>query len=125
MYLTFPVMINCGDHEIPLYDPNGEDGKYSFICLENGYFCKTRELELVRRVQSGKMSVNLQMKIWSESMWDNNLGCPLLMPTELEEYCHGMPQWVYDGTMQQTKKRLMDRVGFLPTWFRNGLKTFP
>jgi hypothetical protein len=121
LYLNFPKMLQCGDHEIPTHDPNGEDGKFSFVCLENGYFVPTRELDLVRRVQEGKMSVNLQMKMWSESMWDINLGCPLLMPPELREYCEGMPPWVYDGTMQQAQKRILIHCGYLPTWFRNGL----
>lgn len=118
-------MLQCGDHEIPTYDPNGEDGMYSFVCLENGYMIPTRELELVRRVQEGKMSVNLQMKMWAETMWDINLGCPLLMPDELKEYCQGMPQWVYDGTMRQAKKRILNYVGFLPTWFGKGLGDVP
>lgn len=121
MYLNFPKIFECHPGYLPKSDPNGECGKYSFVCLENGILVPTREWELLKRVQEGKMSINLQMKMWSETMWDVNLGCPLLFPKELKEYCQDMPEWVYKGTMEQTKKRLLTHIGFLPTWFRNGL----
>ena len=107
-------MLQCGEHEIPIYSPNGEDGKYSFVCLENGLFVPTFELELVKRVQEGKMSVNLQMKLWSD-----DVGI-LLMPDELLEYCKGMPKWVFSGTMNQSKKRIMKEIGFIPSFMKLG-----
>jgi hypothetical protein len=107
-------MFQCGDHEIPKYDPNGEDGKYSFLCLENGYFIPTRELDLVRRVQEGKMSVNLQIKMWAEDLGN------LLMPKELYSYCKNYPSWVYKATMEQTKQRFMKEIGFIPTFMKLG-----
>ena len=88
--------------------------------MENGILVPTREWELVKRVQEGKMSINLQIKMWSEMMWERQLGCPLLFPNELREYCKGMPDWVYKSTIEQTKKRVMKDMGFIPTWLRLG-----
>ena len=115
-------MLTCGDHEIPTFDSDGEDGKFSFVCLENGYFVPTREWDLIKRVQSGKMSINLQMKLWSETMWDRQLQCPLLFPPELWEYCRGYPEWVFQGVIQQTKKRVFEDIGFIPTWLKRAEK---
>lgn len=114
MYINFPKLFECGNHELPPYDPNGEDGKFSFVCLENGYKIPTREYEVVKRVQEGKMSVNLQMKLWAEDVGF------LLMPDELYEYCRGLPCWVFTGTMEQAKKRIMKEVGYVPTFMRFG-----
>lgn len=114
-------MFECHEGFLPKDDPNGEDGKYSFVCLENGYKIPTREWSLVKRVQEGKMSVNLQMKLWSETMWDRNLQCPLMFPSELYEYCKEYPKWVFTGTMEQTKRRIMDDIGFVPTWMKMGI----
>jgi len=104
------VTLQCSDYLLPKYDPNGEDGKYTFVCMENGLFVPTKEFELVKRVQEGKMSVNLQIKLWSE-----DIGI-LLMPIELREYCKGMPTWVYISTINQSKKRFLKDVGFVPSF---------
>lgn len=101
-------------------DPNGEDGKYCFLCYENGITVPTREPELVRRGMEGKESVNLQIKIWSEGMWDKQLQCPLFFPNEIYDYCRGYPSWVYKSVIEQTKKRVMEDIGFIPTWLRLG-----
>ena len=104
------MTLQCSDYLLPKYDPNGEDGKYTFVCMENGLFVPTKEFELVKRVQEGKMSVNLQIKLWSE-----DIGI-LLMPIELREYCKGMPTWVYISTINQSKKRFLKDVGFVPSF---------
>ena len=111
-------MLQCGGHEIPTFDPNGEEGKYSFLCLENGIFVPTKELELVKRVLEGKMSANLQMKLWAEDVG------VLLMPEELLGYCEKMPEWVFRGTIEQAKKRIIKDVGFIPTWLRKVIDRF-
>jgi len=105
-------MLQCGDHEVPPYDPNGEEGKYSFVCFENGLMIPTKELNLVRRVIEGKKSVNLQIKLWSE-----DIGF-LLMPKELKDYCQGMPEWVFRGVMEQSQKRIIKEVGFVPSFMQ-------
>lgn len=105
-------MLRCGDHDLPPSDPNGECGKYSFLCLENGYMLPTNEIELVRRAQNGKMSVNLQIKLWSEDVG------MLLMPNELKNYCKDMPKWVYEAVIKQTEKRYMNEIGFIPSFLR-------
>jgi len=97
---------------LPPYDVNGEDGEFSFLCLENGYKVPTKEYEIVKRVQEGKMSVNLQMKLWSEDVGF------LLMPKELFTYCQGYPDWVFKGTMEQAKKRILKDVGFIPSFMQ-------
>lgn len=107
-------MLQCGNHELPTYDPNGEDGKYSFVCLENGYKVPTKEWDLVKRVMDGKKSINLQMKLWSE-----DVGI-MLMPKEIYTYCKDMPKWVYLGVLEQTKSRYMKEIGFIPTFIREG-----
>ena len=105
-------MLQCGDYELPPYDPMGEEGKYCFVCFENGLMIPTRERELVQRVIEGKKSVNLQMKLWSE-----DIGL-LLMPNELKEYCQGMPEWVFKGVMEQSQKRYKQQIGFVPTFMK-------
>ena len=105
-------MLQCGDHEVPPYDPKGEDGKFCFVCLENGLFVPTRERELVQRVLEGKKSINLQIKLWSE-----DVGI-LLMPDELRQYCQGMPEWVFKGVMEQVHKKTLIEVGFIPTFLQ-------
>jgi hypothetical protein len=107
-------MLQCGNHEIPIYDPEGEDGKYSFVCLENGMFVPTKEWDLVKRVMEGKKSVNLQIKLWA-----NDLGY-LLMPDELSNYCKEYPKWVFKATMEQAQKRIIKEVGFIPSFVRFG-----
>lgn len=80
----------------------------------------TREWDLVKRVQEGKMSINLQMKMWAESMWDKNLECCLLFPDELREYCKDYPKWVFRGTLEQGKKRILElNDGYVPSFIRN------
>jgi len=87
---------------------------YSFLCLENGYFVPTREWELVKSVQEGKMSVNLQIKLWSE-----DIGI-LLMPDELFVYCKDYPKWVYKSTIEQSKRRFIKDVGYIPSFIKLG-----
>lgn len=111
-YLHFPKMFQCDEHELPPFDINGECGKYSFLCLENGIFVPTKELELVRKVLEGKMSVNLQIKLWAE-----DVGI-LLMPVELKSYCVDMPEWVFKATIEQAKSRVLKKDGFIPTWLK-------
>lgn len=72
----------------------------------------TREWDLVKSAQEGKMSVNLQMKMWSEDVGY------LLMPEELWSYCKNYPLWVFKGTMEQAKKRIMKDIGFIPTYMK-------
>jgi len=112
--LNFPKLFECGGHDLPTYDPDGEDGQFSFLCLENGIKVPTREYELVKRVLEGKMSVNLQIKLWAEDL-GNNL---ILMPDELKTYCVGYPEWVFKATMEQARSRIMKEVGFIPTFMR-------
>ena len=71
----------------------------------------TKEYELVKRVQEGKKSVNLQIKLWAE-----DIGV-LLMPMELNEYCkEKYPVWVFKSTILQAQKRYIDSIGFIPTF---------
>lgn len=111
-YINYKKMFVCGEHELPPFDVNGECGKYSFLCLENGVKVPTKELELVRKALEGKMSVNLQIKLWAE-----DVGI-LLMPTELKSYCVGMPEWIFKATIEQAKSRVLKKVGFIPTWLK-------
>ena len=76
----------------------------------------TREWKLVKRVQEGKMSINLQIKMWSEDLGSNLI----LMPNELWTYCKDYPRWVFNATMEQAKKKLMKEVGFIPTFMKVG-----
>lgn len=113
-------MLECHPGYLPKHDPNGEEGKYSFLCLENGYLVPTREWDLVKRAQEGKESVNLQIKLWSEGMWDKQLQSPLFFPKEISEYCRGYPHWVFKAVIEQTKKRVLDDLGYIPTWLKLG-----
>lgn len=82
--------------------------------------CPTREWDLVKSAQEGKESVNLQIKLWSEGVWDRQLQCPLFFPEEIFEYCRGYPSWVFKSVMEQTKKRVMTDLGWIPTWLKRG-----
>lgn len=110
-------MLECHPGQLPPNDPNGEDGQFTFLCMENGILVPTREWDLTKRVQEGKMSVNLQIKIWSESMWEPGLGS-VLRPPELREYCEGYPEWVFRSTIEQTHKRIMKDIGYIPTFMK-------
>jgi hypothetical protein len=110
LYLNFPKILQCGAHDLPPYDPNGEDAKYSFLCLENGYKVLTKDIEILRKVLNGKMSVNLQIKLWAE-----DIGV-LLMPDELYSYCKDYPLWAFNATMEQAKQRIVKELGFVPTF---------
>jgi hypothetical protein len=66
------------------------------------------------------MAVNFQIEQWSEGMWDKQLQCPLFFPEEIFEYCQGYPKWVFQSVMEQTKKRVMTDLGFIPTWLKRG-----
>ena len=83
---------------------------FCFLCWENGISVPTKEPEMVRKAIEGKMSVNLQIKLWSE-----DIGI-LLMPEELLEYCKEYPKWVFDAVLEQSRKRYMKEVGFVPTF---------
>ena len=72
----------------------------------------TKELDLVRRVIEGKKSINLQIKLWSE-----DLGV-LLMPNEVLGYCRGYPEWVFKAVIEQSQKRIMKEIGFIPTFMK-------
>ena len=76
--------------------------------------------KLGRKAIEGKESVNLQIKIWSEGMWDKQLQCPLFFPEEIFDYCQGYPGWVFKSVMEQTEKRVMTDLGFIPTWLKRG-----
>lgn len=80
----------------------------------------TKEPDLVRKAIEGKESVNLQIKIWSEGMWDGQLQMPPFFPHEIREYCQGYPSWVYQAVINQTKKRVLEDLGFVPTWLKVG-----
>lgn len=112
LYLNFPKIFQCNDHELPTYDINGETAKYSFLCLENGIKLPTKEWELLKRIQEGKKSVNLQMKLWAEDVGD------ILFPNELKEYCNDYPDWVFKGTMNQAEKKIFEKIGFIPTFMK-------
>ena len=53
-------------------------------------------------------------------MWDKQLQCPLFFPNEIREYCQGYPDWVYKSVINQTKKRVLEDIGFVPTWLKVG-----
>ena len=116
LYLNFPKIFTLNS-KIKM-DPNGEDGMYCFLCWENGYDVPTREPELVQRAVEGKQSINLQIKMWCEGMWDKQLQCPLFFPQEIREYCKNYPNWVFRAVIEQTKKRVLDDIGFIPTWLK-------
>lgn len=117
LYINFPKIFTIPSIE---YDPHGEEGKYCFLCWENGIKVSTRDPDLVKKAIEGKESINLQIKIWSEGLWDRQLQMPLFFPHEIHEYCRGYPSWVYQAVINQTKKRVLEDLGFVPTWLKVG-----
>jgi hypothetical protein len=117
LYINFPKVFTIP----PIKgDPNGEEAKYAFLCWENGIQVPCREPELFQRAIEGKMTVNFQIEQWSEGMWEKQLQCPLFFPEEIFEYCRGYPKWVFKSVIEQTKKRVMTDLGFIPTWLKRG-----
>lgn len=56
-----------------------------------------REIELLQKAERGKASWNLQIKMWAEDVADGML----LRQSELVEYCHGLPAWIFEAVMAQ------------------------
>jgi len=73
-----------------------------------------REPEILDKVERGKKSWNLQVKLWAEAMADP----PCLLQPELVDYCHGLPPWIFEATIRQAGKLLLESVGYIPRFAR-------
>lgn len=119
----FKFYSNCGldmiGHLIGieiLSDPNGESAETCYFMLDtHGKMPPCREVELLARIFRAKQSVNLQIKMWAETMAEF-----LLLPKELQEYIKewGAPYWVYKATMNQAAKIHEEKYGWQPTFLR-------
>jgi len=63
----------------------------------HGEVLPCREIELLQKAERGKASWNLQIKMWAEDVADGML----LRQSELVEYCHGLPAWIFEAVMAQ------------------------
>lgn len=73
-----------------------------------------REPNKLSKAVRSKASWNLQIKLWAEDIADGML----LRQSELVDYCHGLPGWIFEATMRQAGKIVMERVGFVPRFAR-------
>lgn len=73
-----------------------------------------RELDVLSKVMRSKKSVNLQVRLWAEDIADGML----LRQSELLDYTHKWPEWVFRATMEQAAKLLRKTIGFVPRFAR-------
>lgn len=72
-----------------------------------------REPDLLNKAARSKKSVNLQVKLWAETMAEG-----LLFQEELLDYTRGWPEWVFRSTVEQAGKLLLATTGFAPRFAR-------
>ena len=72
-----------------------------FLLDTHGKNAPCREPEVLSKAMRGKQSWNLQIKMWAESLAEGTL-----FQWELVDYCHGLPTWIFDATMNQSRKIL-------------------
>jgi hypothetical protein len=97
------------------YDPNGYSALECWWAKDtHGKTLPCREPELLAKVIRSKLSVNLQIKLWAEDIADGML----LGQSELLEYVHGWPDWVFRATMEQAGKLATQTIGFAPRFAR-------
>lgn len=96
---------------------NPRDNASGYTALEcfyqrdtHGEILPCREIELLQKAERGKQSWNLQIKMWAEDIADGML----LQQSELVEYCHGLPPWIFEATVNQAAKICFNNVGFVP-----------
>ena len=96
-------------------DPNGYSALECWWAKDtHGKTLPCREQKLLAKVIRSKQSVNLQIKLWAEDVADGML----LRQSELLEYVHGWPEWVFRATMEQAGKRATQIIGFAPRFAR-------
>lgn len=105
-------------HGIGCDSPHDAGGFTALECWfakdTHGKTLPCREPELLAKVNRGKGSVNLQVKLWAEDVADGLL----LRQSELAEYVHGWPKWVLRAVMEQAGKIATETVGFAPRFAR-------
>lgn len=96
-------------------DPNGHSALECWWAKDTyGKEMACREPELLDKVKRGKASVNLQVKMWAETVADGML----LRQAELIEYVHGWPEWVLRAVLGQASKIAVESLGFAPRFAR-------
>lgn len=74
------------------------------------------DIKELRLIQHGKEMVNLQIKMWVDSL----LETPVVFGIwEIEEYCKDYPPWVFKSVLQQLKKHILERDDFIPKYLEN------
>ena len=108
-YSTFPVM--CGVEVIPSNWPEGHASALeAFVFFDStGKKAPCKDIAALRRAFVGKASVNLQIKMWAEDLFN----CPILLVAELREYTKDMPEWVFRATIMQAQKLSLEQLGFV------------
>ncbi len=80
----------------------------------HGQALPCREIGLLQKAERGKQSWNLQVKMWAETM--NDPMC--LHQPELVDYCHGLPEWIFEATIRQAGKMHLQQQGWIPRFLR-------
>lgn len=105
-------------HEIGVKNATDQNGYTALDCWyakdTHGQILPCCEPELLAKAMRGKASWNLQVKLWAEDIADGML----LRQPELVDYCHSLPPWIFEATMQQGAKRAAASIGFVPTFAR-------
>lgn len=103
--------LNMVGEQIGVWVTSDQDGKTALECWyakdTHGQVLPCREPELLSKAMRGKASWNLQIRMWAESIAEETL-----FQWELIDYCHGLPAWIFDATMQQANKILKERGDF-------------
>lgn len=105
------VSIGC---ETPL-TPDGYTALECWYAKDtHGETLPCREPAELDKAIRGKASWNLQIKQWAEDIADGML----LQQSELVDYCAGLPEWVFDATMNQASKLCREKLGWIPRFAR-------
>jgi hypothetical protein len=106
-YLKTPL--DMVGNSVGVETPNDPNGYSALECWwskdTHGKTLPCREIEKLQKVQRGKASWNLQIKIWAEDV----ANC-LLFQSELVEYCHKLPAWIFEATMAQAQLIMLRRL---------------
>jgi len=98
-------------------DPEGYDPIQCYVLIDSHgersgpHPCN--DPDTLDKVLRGKENVNLQIKMWVESVMDSTL-----WPEEVKEYTKDYPEWVFKSFLNQLHREIVKKIGFVPTFMK-------
>jgi hypothetical protein len=101
------------------YAPEGYSAIEAWVMRDtHGQVIPCREPALLDLAVSGKASWNLQIKQWAEDMFSDQFGGLPLTISELREYTHSAPEWVFMATLSQAQQKAKRLIGYIPKFLQ-------